>query len=528
MKRFVFASIFAALLTTSIWAQNPLDLEFHRLAVRRFIFSNNLPLSEFVPSEVVAFDSMHPSFVWRNGTLSNDPSFSPKIKKGCLELDKESGSEACCFYVGGVNPYATYDLNIGSLKNNSSSSLETGFELSRLDSNDRVQLFSRVSKNRRGIFFRIVHDGKVEREIHLSDNVPDGEFILRAQLYGNTSGFFVEEDGVTTYLGHINVEDAFPAELDFRNKKIAFSSTFNVFSNLEGSSIINGAKSYLSTGVGQADVRLISYEDLTPYIDEGRLWFTFSCRGLGINQSCQGVMSLDPTLFDPKLEGIIVFDHGDGLLRNDYSSHLFFDRNAGEWRAYACDFGGTAYTDGRSGTGLITAVSSNDPRKGFSIMKANKVDVDKIKGHNEDPCIFFDAEAGSWRLLTSVFTDNSIVSGTFESDTWDGVFSPVVEPIEMNSTGTSIQRIGEQLYCFMGGNGNLRVHSYPNLDLIGELNLDLQPHWPKPAGRVWASIVPLPEGYPYRYVLMTMDRPNFPGVQGRNWSYGALYYYGAL
>ncbi|MDR1813862.1 MAG: hypothetical protein LBR18_03320, partial [Tannerella sp.] len=41
---------------------NPLDLEFHRLAVRRFIFSNNLPLTEFKPSEIVAFSSMHPPF----------------------------------------------------------------------------------------------------------------------------------------------------------------------------------------------------------------------------------------------------------------------------------------------------------------------------------------------------------------------------------------------------------------------------------------------------------------------------------
>ena len=61
----------------------------------------------------------------------------------------------------------------------------------------------------------------------------------------------------------------------------------------------------------------------------------------------------------------------------------------------------------------------------------------------------------------------------------------------------------------------------------GELDLDLQPHWPKAAGRVWASLVPLPEGYPYRYVLLTMDRPNFPGIIGANWSYGGLYFYGA-
>ena len=46
--------------------------------------------------------------------------------------------------------------------------------------------------------------------------------------------------------------------------------------------------------------------------------------------------------------------------------------------------------------------------------------------------------------------------------------------------------------------------------------------------RIWACIAPLPQGYPYRYVLLTMDRHNFPGITGRQWSYGALYFYGAI
>ena len=527
MRR-IFSFLTLITLCLSLNAQSPLDLEFHRLAVRRYVFSNNLQLSEFVPSEVVSFQSMHPAFIPSRNGRQCDSGFSPRVEAGRLVIDGTSGDIPCSFFVGGVNPYATYDLEIESLASVPTEALETGFEFARFGLQDRVQLFVRISSQQKGIYYRVVHDGTTVREIKLTDSVPEGEFILRTQLYGNTGGFFIEEDGVTTYIGHIKVEDCFPDSLDFRRKSVAADATFNVFSNLKGASVIQGARSYLSTGVGQADVRLITYEDLSPYFDEDRLWFTFSCRGLGINQSCQGVMSLEPSLFDPRLEGVIVFDHGDGLLRNDYSAHLFYDRNAGEWRAYACDFGGTAFTDGRSGTGLLTAVASKDPRKGFSIMKASRVEAGRINGHNEDPCIFYDASARKWRLLTSVFTDDSIVSGTFESDIWDGTFTPVSEPIEMNSTGTSIQRIGNDYYCFMGGQGNLRVHSYPDLKLLGELNLDLQPHWPKPAGRVWASVVPLPEGYPYRYVLLTMDRPNFPGVQGANWSYGALYYYGAL
>ncbi|MDD4721096.1 MAG: hypothetical protein PHQ88_09640, partial [Bacteroides sp.] len=65
------------------------------------------------------------------------------------------------------------------------------------------------------------------------------------------------------------------------------------------------------------------------------------------------------------------------------------------------------------------------------------------------------------------------------------------------------------------------------LQELGELNLDLQPHWPKPAGRIWASLVPLPNGYPYKYILLTMDRPNFPGIKEKNWTYGALYFFGS-
>lgn len=527
MKKILFPLIISVLMVSNIQAQNPLDLEFHRLAARRFIFSNNIPLSEFVPSEIVSFESMHPAFAICTSGAQCDTTFSPTISEGRLVLTHDSANGEASFYVGAVNPYATYDIDIQSLEADRKGSLETGFELSRLSLMDRVQLFARISGKDRGIYVRVFEGGNIERENILSDYVPDGPFTLRAQLYGNSAGFFVEENGMTTYIGHIKVEDHFTSSLDFRKVDVAANSVFNVYSNLQGKSVISGASSYLSSGVGQADIRVITYEDLTPYIDEGRLWFTFSCRGLGINQSCQGVLSLDPSVFDPRLEGVIVFDHGDGLLRNDYSSHLFYDRNAGEWHAYACDFGGTAYTDGRSGTGLLTAVSSKDPRKGYSVMKASRIGTDKIKGHHEDPCIFFDAGAGRWRLLSSVFTDNNIICGTFESDTWDGPMTPVVEPVEMNATGTSIQKVGDTYYCFMGGHGNLRVHSYPDLKTLGELDLDLQPHWPKPAGRVWASIVPLPEGYPYSYFLLTMDRPNFPDVKGPNWSYGALYFFGA-
>ena len=508
---------------------NPLELEFKRLAVRRFIFSNNIPLSWFVPSEIVSFPSMHPAFaVSPAGIYNNDTIFTPKIAKGNLVLNKESGKTPVSFFVGGVNPYATYEIDIQSITHDGDKVTEVGFELARLGLRDRVQVLVKSSAAGQGIYLRIYKDTSIEREVKYASVVPQEAFKLRIQLYGCALGLFVETYGETKYLGHVSEQANFSGVLDFRSVKTAGDCTFNIISNLQGEVVVAGARSYLSTGVGQADIRMISYEDLSPYFYQGRLWFTFSCRGIAISQSAQGVLSLDPTVFDIRFEGMIVFDHGDGLLRNDYSAHLFYDRNVGEWRAYACDFGGTAFKDLRSGSGLLTATSSKNPLQGFSVMKARRVETDKIAGHNEDPCIFYDANAKKWRLLTSVLLSNNITSRFFESDTWDGQYTPVGPEITMNSTGTSIQRIGQKQYAFMGGTGNLRVHSYPQLDLLGELNLNLQPHWPKPAGRVWASIVPLPEGHPYRYILLTMDRPNFPNIEGANWSYGAFYFYGAV
>lgn len=532
-KLFLLLALIGLVETSPLAAQsnnpdvNPTDLVFQRLAVRRFIFSNNINLNEFIPSEIVAFESMHPAFaVSKTDQPKVDEAFRPSTEKGKFRLNRSCGKESVSIYMGGVNPYATYEVNIASFSSEDGAP-EIGLELASLGLRNRIQVVYKLSSTDSGIYLRIYKENELVRETKYDDTLPVGAFSLKVQLYGRTLGIFVTENGETRYVAHVPVKDHFADILDPRNIITARDCTFNLVSNLKGEVLVDGARSYLSAGMGQADIRLISHEDMSPYMENGRLWFTFSCRGIDTPQSTQGVLSLDPTVFDVRFEGMIVFDHGDGLLRNDYASHLFYDRKAKEWRAYVCDFGGSANTEGRSGSGMLTATSSKDPRKGFSVMKATQVNPDFIDNHNEDPCIFYDESVNKWRLLACLFADGHITSRMFESDAWNGKFKEITPKIGTNSTGTSLQKIGNKYYALMGGMGNLRIHSYPDLKELGELKLNLQPHWPKPAGRIWASVVPLPEGYPYRYVLLTMDRPNFPGIKVHNWSYGALYFYGA-
>jgi hypothetical protein len=255
-------------------------------------------------------------------------------------------------------------------------------------------------------------------------------------------------------------------------------------------------------------------------LDQGRLWYTMSIRGRALPHHIQGVFSLNPTVFDIRFEGIIVFDRKDGILRNEIASHIFFDRRHNVWRGLTTGF--SAYADPEEQKQLLAIESKKDPRFGISVMDATPFGM---VGDIEDPHLIFDDEAGKWRMLTCT-NQNGYKAIVLESDHWNKSFEQIAGPVEHNSTGTSIQKIGDTRYCFSGSSEReIFIYSYPDLKKKGTLKMDLPP-WDNTSGtRVWPNIVQLPEGYPFRYVALMMDRYNYPGMKGPNWSYGALYLY---
>jgi hypothetical protein len=283
---------------------------------------------------------------------------------------------------------------------------------------------------------------------------------------------------------------------------------------------ISHVESALSTGVGLADIRAITYENGEPILEDGRLWYTMSIRGRELPHHLQGIFSMNPTVFDLKLEGIVVFDRNDGLLRNEIASHIFYDRRSETWRGITTGF--SAFADPDEEKQLLAIESNRDPRFGFSVMKAEPFG---IVGDVEDPHILYDKEDNKWRMFTC-----KNISGykgiMLESEHWNRGYKRIAGPVEHNSTGTSIQKIGNKRYCFSGSSEReVFIYSYPNLKEIGTLKMDLPP-WDKTSGtRIWPNIVQLPEGYPFRYIGLMMDRYDYPGLKGPNWSYGAIYLY---
>lgn len=306
-----------------------------------------------------------------------------------------------------------------------------------------------------------------------------------------------------------------PEDFDPRRKenleKVRFSGT-------EG---LHDRKVALSAGIGQADVRFVtSGRENRPYFENGRAFFTFSARAYG---SYLGVMSFDPDRLDFRLEGVILFDYGDGLLRNDVAADLFYDGEAGEWRAYVSNFS-TADDSlkGRAKGGVNVAWSKECPLRGISVMRARNLGLPNL---NEDPDGFWDAQAKKWRLLVSEFTAKGIRAAMFESENWDGPFARLAGPVDVDSTGTTIAWVdGEPRALFGSATRRFCVRDYPMLTGDGELPVSDPPWNPATSmnGRVWPSLLDCPDGTRY---LLTFDRVNFPGMPRPNWTYGKLILY---
>jgi hypothetical protein len=496
----------------------PDQLEFRRQAARRMIFdaSEEIPLAGFNPSKVVGLDLMHPIV----GTPDGDPKF--EMHEGNLRISSQNASRADR-WIGSFNPFASYDLSLEKF----SGTGEVGILFRDSKEENRIGASLVVSDGTcSAIRWVVVKEGKevVREDYPLPEGVkPVFPLRFRVQMLAVGVNLFLETHGQS----HLVAYPDFSAHFELREKSLMRRFEFCLHTQLSANSsvVIRNMTAALSPGCGQADIRAITHPDGSPLIEDGRLWFTMTVRGRALPHPLQGVFSMNPSVFDLKFEGIIVFDTGDGMLRNELASHLFYDDASKEWRGWTVGF--SAYgNDAQGEQKAVLAVSSKcDPRKGFSIMRAKAIGLPK--GMHEDPHGIYDAEAGKWRMLLAEHAGKFRAS-VWESDAWDHGYTRLSGPVEMDSTGTSIAKVGSKRYAMFGSaDRKVYVRHYPGLEPAGELNLHLPP-WNDDYGtRIWPNVIPLPDGYPAPYIALMMDRANFPGMPKQNWTYGAMYLYHA-
>lgn len=356
----------------------PDNIKFVRQGVQRMIFDEDqsIPLAKLQPNKIIGLEAMHPI------THYNEKHADVKIKEDKLLIQSEQESQTGIWF-GGFNPFATYTVDLAS----TSGEGEIGFEFSSADK--QQQFFIKAvfeDSHLSGVEIKVLKNETVIADESISVNLTkqekiEGKIIL--QMLGSGLVLYSLDNG----LPKVIAQSDFNKYIDLRNKDCINSFQSSLFVKLKQGEIqVNKVEMALTTGVGLADIRPITYENGDPILDQGRLWYTMSIRGRALPHHIQGVFSLDPTVFDIKLEGVILFDRNDGILRNEIASHIFYDRNEKVWQGLTTGFSAYAFPE-KEKKQLLAVSSKKDPRFGFSIMKAVPFGM---VGDFEDPHIIYD------------------------------------------------------------------------------------------------------------------------------------------
>lgn len=488
----------------------PEEIKFVRQGAQRMIFDAKqaIPLAKLEPANIVGISVMHPVRHYLNDHAEIS------IDKNKLLIASKERSETSVWF-GGFNPFATYTIDLDSFTGEG----ELGLAFSDTAKQERLLITLEIKDNvLRDVKWK-AHNLPVDKSILVTkDTIKDIGGKIIVQMLGSGLVVYHQDAGLPKVIGQLD----FNTYVDMRAKNRIHSFQSELFVRLaSGRVVINDVEMALTTGTGLADIRAITYENGDPLLENGRLWYTMTIRGLALPHPIQGVFSMNPSVFDIKLEGIIVFDRNDGLLRNEVASHIFYDRKHAIWRGITTGFSAYANPD-KEKKQLLAVESKRDPRFGFSVMNAAPFGV---VGDIEDPHIIYDKTVKKWRILTCE-NQNGYKAVILESDHWNKNYKKIAGPVKHNSTGTSIQKIDGRLYCFSGSSEReIFIYTYPDLKEAGTLKMYLPP-WDETANtRVWPNVVQMPEGYPFRFVSLMMDRFNYPGIKGPNWTYGAIYLY---
>lgn len=285
-----------------------------------------------------------------------------------------------------------------------------------------------------------------------------------------------------------------------------------------GDVVCRGASAYDDSGISQADIRPVCYENGEVIFENGKVFFTVSLRAH--EGGCQGVLSWIPGTVDFELTGVLFFDAGDGSWENDVATCLIFDRNKKKWLLWVCSFS--------HGHILGHAEFDGEPRFGRNVIDITLVDKLRAgeddtcfggKSGDEDPVLIYDDKRGKWLLAVCRVPDGGHYQYFFfESDDPFEGFTFAGKGVPGSETGGSFFRLNGQLYFICGNDGkaNYRAYKYGEFDKVYNLSAD----YADGGFRGWGTVLSVNQGSRKRIFWLTFDRCKGSDF---NWSYGNLY-----
>lgn len=270
----------------------------------------------------------------------------------------------------------------------------------------------------------------------------------------------------------------------------------------------------------QADCRIITYEDSSPVIENNKVWFSMSTqRGYG---SCGAIIcEYDIGTCKIKMTGAVIAYY-DGESFSATGNSIMYNRISGRWLLL------THSTDAK-GHILLKSESISDPRFGITTAYYEYMDYQNPGAGDEDQFVFYSSELNKWVMIYGSIRNNdaNYLLRMQTSDSWDSGYTfyrEVNDSSVLKATGVHSTIIGGVRYVLSGssatGVNRHLVYSFPDLEYVGELNLDYGTGALK---GVWPILFPITDCMKTKYYLFTFDRAAL--ITDNVWSYGCLYLY---
>ncbi|MCK4920010.1 MAG: hypothetical protein KAS71_03130 [Bacteroidales bacterium] len=480
---------------------DPLSLHFIKDYQVRNFYNSSVVLSKLDLAQDVLDESIYPK------THLTSPGCDFKQQGGVLHISNSTTSgQRSYINLGKLYNYIAIDMDVlGQTHKSGNARVQLAFYIN--EENNIVISQGDVDSENKKISLEIFKKGVLVFNRILSEEGIAAPNTLRVHLTGKFLNLLLIKNEEWKVLGSFDVSEHF----ELRDKTILES-----FSLMAGAQLVSGEKisiskveQYLTTGTAQADPKVLHYEDGEPIIEGNKIWVAMTTRAYD-TQLYQGIYSYNLETKEWLITGTLVFNKGDGLIRQWAASDVFYDRNSKTWKIFTVSH--------RDDHMLYSGETKEDPRFGLNEITCTKVKYASV-GNEEDPSVIWDSEAGKWRMAICK-AKKGYQTVLMEADMWDGEWSEIEVYAPTSSTGVLIQKIGGKRYVFIGRGDTpcpLEVLSYPGMEKVGELNLSEHP-----VGKnIWPAIIPVTKESDTAYYLLTFDRDAWTGPR----TYGNIHWY---
>jgi len=498
-------SIILLISTPTLTAQpyDPLSLHFIKDYQVRNFYSTSVTLSQLDFSQDVLDESLYP----RIDLTSPGCNFTQDGQ--ILQISNNSELEQQSFFsLGKLCNYVAIDMDIQEQTHKSGSACA---QLSFYQDKDNRFVFTQGDADAENskLTLEIIKNGSRVLHQTLSEEGPATPNTLRVHLAGKFINVLLIKNGEWTLLGSFDVAEYF----ELRDLSVLESFSLLAGARLgSGESIsISKLEQFLTCGTAQADPKVLHYEDGAPIIEGNTIWVAMTTRAYD-TQLYQGIYTYDLKTREWKISGTLVFNKGDGLIRQWSASDVFYDRTDDKWKIFTVSH--------RDDHMLYSGESTVDPRFGLVEIACSKVNYASV-GNEEDPSVIYDSTAGKWRMALCK-AKKGYQTVLMEAEDWDGAWNRIAVYTPTSSTGVLIQKIGGERYVFIGRGSTpcpMEVLSYPGMEKIGELMLSEHPE----GKNVWPAIIPISGDSGTAYYLLTFDRDAWTGPR----TYGNIHWYRA-